>query len=70
MTHRFHSLRVGDETDTPISVQRELLRHSTIAMTMDGYGRGVPSANRAANAKVVAMLLKRTVNGLPEAVTN
>jgi hypothetical protein len=25
-------------------VQKELMRHSTISMTMDGYGRGVPEA--------------------------
>jgi integrase len=58
----WHSLRHSyrtwlDETEAPISVQKELMRHSTIAMTMDGYGRGVASANRAANARVVGMLL-------------
>lgn len=58
----WHSLRHSyrtwlDETGAPISVQRELMRHSTIAMTMDGYGRGVASANRKANARVVGMLL-------------
>ncbi len=72
----WHSLRHSyrtwlDEVDAPVSVQKELMRHSTIAMTMDGYGRGVPSANRAANAKVVAMLLndKRTASGLEQPVT-
>jgi len=33
------------------------MRHSAIAMTMDGHGRGVASANRAANSRVVGMLL-------------
>jgi integrase len=71
----WHSLRHSyrtwlDETGAPVSVQKELMRHSTIAMTMDGYGRGVPSANRAANAKIVAMLLKGTAGGLEAAVTN
>jgi len=72
----WHSLRHSyrtwlDEVDAPVSVQRELMRHSTIAMTMDGYGRGVPSANRAANARVVAMLLnERTAGGLEEPVTD
>jgi integrase len=58
----WHSLRHSyrtwlDETGAPVSVQKELMRHSTIAMTMDGYGRGVASANRAANSRVVGMLL-------------
>jgi hypothetical protein len=39
-------------------VQKGLMRHSTIAMTMDGYGRGVPSANREANSRVVGRLLQ------------
>jgi hypothetical protein len=41
-------------------------------MTMDGFGRGVPSANREANAKVVAGLLNgnRTVTGLEAPVTD
>jgi hypothetical protein len=38
-------------------VQRDLVRHSTIAMSLDGYGRGVPEANRAANATVVSDLV-------------
>jgi len=58
----WHSLRHSyrtwlDETGAAVSVQKELMRHSTIAMTMDGYGRGVASANRAANSRVVGMLL-------------
>ena len=41
----WHSLRHSyrtwlDESDAPISVQRERMRHSTISMTMDRYGRG------------------------------
>ena len=53
-----HSYRTWlDEVGAPISVQRELMRHSTIAMTMDGYGRGVASANRAANSQVVSCCL-------------
>jgi len=38
-------------------VQKELMRHSTISMTMDGYGRGVPEANREANSRLVGRLL-------------
>jgi hypothetical protein len=39
-------------------VQKELMRHATISMTMDGYGRGIPEANRAANTSVVSDLLQ------------
>jgi integrase len=58
----WHSLRHSyrtwlDETGAPISVQKELMRHSTIVMTMDGYGRGVASANREANSRLVGALL-------------
>jgi integrase len=67
-----HSYRAWlEETGAPISLQKELMRHSTIAMTMDAYGRGVPSANRAAKAKGVAMLLnERTAGGLEVPVTD
>jgi hypothetical protein len=44
----------------PISVQKELMRHNTIAMTMDGYGRGVASANRDSNSGLVGKLLDET----------
>lgn len=48
------------EKGTGPEVLKELMRHSTIAMSLDGYGRGDPEANRAANATVVSELL----NGL------
>ncbi len=38
-------------------VQKELMRHSTVAMSMDGYGRGIPEANRLANYSLVGDLL-------------
>jgi integrase len=58
----WHSLRHSyrtwlEETGASVSVQKELMRHSTISMTMDGYGRGVASANREANSRLVGMLL-------------
>jgi len=54
-----HSYRTWlGEMGTGPEVQKELMRHSTITMTMDGYGRGVPAANREANAKVVSDLLQ------------
>ncbi|HXW89376.1 MAG TPA: site-specific integrase [Terriglobales bacterium] len=61
----WHSLRHSyrtwlDETGASVSVQRELMRHSTIAMTMDGYGRGVAAANRDANSRLVGRLLGTT----------
>jgi integrase len=61
----WHSLRHSyrtwlDEVGAPVSVQKELMRHSTISMTMDGYGRGVASANREANSRLVGRLLDET----------
>jgi hypothetical protein len=35
------------------------MRHSTISITMDGYGRGVASANRDANSRLAGMLLDK-----------
>jgi integrase len=53
-----HSYRTWPaEKGTGPEVQKELMRHSTIAMSLDGYGRGVPEANRAADATVVSDLL-------------
>jgi integrase len=54
-----HSYRTWlAEKGTGPEVQKELMRHSTIAMSLDGYGRGVPEANRAVNATVVSDLLQ------------
>jgi len=39
-------------------VQRDLMRHSTIAMSLDGYDQGVPDLNREANYAVVKDLLQ------------
>ena len=50
-----HSYRTWlAEKGTGPEVQRDLIRHSTIAMSLDGYGRGFPEANRAANPTVVS----------------
>lgn len=50
-----HSYRTWlGEKGTGPEVQKELMRHSTIAMSLDGYGRGFPEANRAANPTVVS----------------
>jgi integrase len=54
-----HSYRTWlAEKGTGPEVQKELMRHSTIAMSLDGYGRGIPEANRAANTTVVSDLLQ------------
>jgi integrase len=54
-----HSYRTWlAEKGTGPEVQWDLMRHSTIAMSLDGYGRGIPEANRAANATVVSDLLQ------------
>ena len=54
-----HSYRTWlAEKGTGPEVQRDLMRHSAIAMSLDSYGRGVPEANRAANATVVSELLQ------------
>jgi hypothetical protein len=39
-------------------VQRDLMRHTTVGMSLDGYGQGVPDLNREANYAVVSDLLQ------------
>ena len=54
-----HSYRTWlAEVGTGPEVQNELMRHSTIAMTLDGYGRGILEENRKANYAVVNGLLQ------------
>jgi integrase len=54
-----HSYRTWlAEVGTGPEVQKELMRHSTIAMALDGYGRGIPEENRKANYAVVNGLLQ------------
>jgi integrase len=54
-----HSYRTRlAEKGTGPEVQRDLMRHSTIAMSLDGYGQGVPDLNREANYAVVKDLLQ------------
>ena len=62
----FHSLRhfyraLLRKMDTPLEVQKNLLRHSKLATTIDVYG-GKDDAERLRpeNAKVVEMLARRT----------
>jgi integrase len=50
-----------DETGAPMKVQQELMRHASIQTTMNVYGQAMPESNRAANGKIVTMVLKPLV---------
>jgi len=59
----WHSLRhtyssLLHEHGTDLKVQQELLRHSDVRTTLNLYTQAVSSAKRAANSKVVQLLLK------------
>lgn len=41
-----------------MKVQQELMRHASIQTTMNVYGQAMSSSKRAANGKVVEMVLK------------
>ncbi len=58
-THSFrHSFRSWlDATGAKITVQRELMRHSDIRMTLDTYGRLITDAQKEAGSRVVAFAL-------------
>lgn len=59
-----HSFRSWlDQTEAPIGVQRELMRHASIQTTMDVYGRAMTDSKRQAQSNVVQMVLK---NGIGE----
>ncbi len=47
-----------DETGAPMKVQQELMRHASIQTTMNVYGQAMPESKRAANGKVVTMVLQ------------
>jgi integrase len=46
---------------TPIGVQQKLMRHAQIATTMNVYGNAMMESKRAANSKVVQMVLRQEV---------
>ena len=50
-----------DDTGAPMKVQQELMRHASIQTTMNVYGQAMPESKRAANGKVVTMVLKPLV---------
>jgi integrase len=54
-----HSFRSWlDQTEAPIGVQRELMRHASIQTTMNVYGRAMTDSKREAHKNVVQMVLK------------
>jgi hypothetical protein len=58
--HTFrHSYRTWlDEIGAPMSVQKELMQHASIQTTMNVYGRAMTETKRAANSKVVRLVLR------------
>jgi integrase len=68
-----HSYRSWlDQTDAPVGVQRELMRHASIQTTMNVYGRAMTDSKRQAHKNVVHMVLKSQPagNGNSEPVAN
>jgi integrase len=54
-----HSYRSWlDQTEAPMGVQRELMRHASIQTTMNVYGRAMTDSKRQAHRNVVQMVLK------------
>jgi integrase len=63
-----HSFRSWlDQTEAPIGVQRELMRHASIQTTMNVYGRAMTDGKRQAHGNVVEMILKPADNPATEA---
>lgn len=63
-----HSYRSWlDETEAPVGVQRELMRHASIQTTMNVYGRAMTDSKRQANGNVVQMVLKEPAEKGPAA---
>ncbi len=53
-----HSYRSWlDQTEAPIGVQRELMRHASIQTTMNVYGRAMTDSKKRAHNNVVQMVL-------------
>ena len=71
-----HSFRSWlDQTDAPIGVQRELMRHASIQTTMNVYGRAMTDSKRQAHNNVVQMVLQvetadTAVEEKPESLVN
>jgi integrase len=55
-----HSYRSWlDQTEAPVGVQRELMRHASITTTMNVYGQAMTDAKRQAHNNVVQMVMKK-----------
>jgi integrase len=54
--HTYRSLL--DATGAPIGVQQKRMRHAQVSTTMDVYGNALMESKRAANSKVVGLLLR------------
>jgi integrase len=71
-----HSFRSWlDQTDAPIGVQRELMRHASIQTTMNVYGRAMTDSKRQAHSNVIQMVLQvetadAVVEEKPESLVN
>jgi integrase len=68
-----HSYRSWlDQTEAPVGVQRELMRHASIQTTMNVYGRAMTDSKRHAHNNVVQMVLRSqpAKPGNPESVAN
>jgi integrase len=67
-----HSYRSWhDQTQAPIGVQRELMRHASITTTMNTYGKAMTDSKRQAHNSVVQMVLNgavKTAGEKPESV--
>ena len=55
--HSYRSLL--DETGAPIGVQMRLMRHAQVSTTMNIYGNAAMKSKRAANSKVVEMIMQQ-----------
>ena len=54
-----HSFRSWlDQTEAPIGVQRELMRHASIQTTINVYGKAMTDTKRQAHRRVVELVLK------------
>ena len=47
-----------DESGTPLTIQKELMRHASIQTTMNIYGKAMTDTKRQAHRQVVEMVLK------------
>ena len=71
-THVFrHSFRSWlDAAGTAITVQRELMRHSDIRMTLNTYGGVITGEQREAAAKIAALVVEPDFTVISKAVTH